>query len=137
MPKQYDVFISHAREDKATIARPLAAALERKGLRVWIDESELTLGDPLFSGIDGGLKKSRFGVVILSKSFFDKSWTMAELQGLVAMQEYKKTILPVLHEMDYRELVSRSPVLGGLVCGSTRDGTEALTQAIAAAVDKA
>ena len=109
MPKQYDVFISHAREDKATIARPLAAALERKGLRVWIDESELTLGDPLFSGIDGGLKKSRFGVVILSKSFFDKSWTMAELQGLVAMQEYKKTILPVLHEMDYRKLVSRSP----------------------------
>ena len=32
---EWDVFISHASEDKSEIARPLAEALRAKGLRVW------------------------------------------------------------------------------------------------------
>jgi hypothetical protein len=34
---KWDVFISHASEDKETVARPLAQCLERSGLRVWYD----------------------------------------------------------------------------------------------------
>jgi hypothetical protein len=41
----WDVFISHAREDKAAVAKPLAEALSRAGLRVWLDEQEISLGD--------------------------------------------------------------------------------------------
>ena len=44
---EYDVFISHASEDKDSVALPLAAALENAGLSVWIDKFELTLGDSL------------------------------------------------------------------------------------------
>jgi len=33
----WDVFISHAWEDKESFACPLAEALETKGLRVWFD----------------------------------------------------------------------------------------------------
>ena len=44
---KYDIFISHASEDKADVARPLAAHLEHLGLKVWLDEFELTLGDSL------------------------------------------------------------------------------------------
>lgn len=67
---KYDVFISHASEDKSDVARPLAALLINAGLTVWIDEAELTLGDSLRRNIDLGLASSRFGVVILSTSFF-------------------------------------------------------------------
>ena len=37
----YDVFISHASEDKEEVARPLAEVLRRNGLSVWYDEFEL------------------------------------------------------------------------------------------------
>ena len=32
---KYDIFISHASEDKADFVRPLAAELNKRGLRVW------------------------------------------------------------------------------------------------------
>src|SRR5580765_4942879 len=36
--REYDVFISHASEDKDAVVRPLAHALSGGGLRVWFDE---------------------------------------------------------------------------------------------------
>jgi len=39
---QWDVFISHASEDKDSFVRRLAIALERVGLRVWYDEHTQT-----------------------------------------------------------------------------------------------
>ncbi len=44
---EYDVFISHASEDKDAIVRPLATALRAGELRVWYDEFELRIGDSL------------------------------------------------------------------------------------------
>lgn len=40
----YDVFISHATEDKDDLVRPLAEALRERGLDVWYDEFELKVG---------------------------------------------------------------------------------------------
>src|SRR5690349_18227727 len=97
----WDVFISHASEDKDAVARPLAEALTKGGARVWLDEHELKLGDSLTGKIDHGLARSRFGVVILSDHFFAKKWPRAELAGLRAMEEDgKKVILPIWHGVD-------------------------------------
>ena len=80
---EWDVFISHAGEDKDQVARPLAKQLTALGVRVWYDEAALTLGDSLNRSIDAGLSRSRFGVVILSRHFFEKEWPQRELDGLV------------------------------------------------------
>jgi hypothetical protein len=69
----WDVFVSHASEDKPAVARPLTELLQRAGLKVWLDENELTLGDSLSRKIDEGLARSAFGVVILSKNSFKKA----------------------------------------------------------------
>lgn len=45
--QKWDVFISHASEDKESFVRPLAAALQERGFAVWFDESTLKLGDSL------------------------------------------------------------------------------------------
>ena len=42
---QWDVFVSHAHEDKAAIADPLSTVLVQQGVRVWYDNFELTLVD--------------------------------------------------------------------------------------------
>ncbi|MGA9762644.1 MAG: DUF1883 domain-containing protein [Gaiellaceae bacterium] len=83
--REFDVFISHATEDKDAVVRPLAVALQERGLRVWYDEFELKIGDSLRQKIDQGIAKSRFGVVVLSHSFFAKGWPQYELDGLVTM----------------------------------------------------
>jgi hypothetical protein len=45
LDRLYDVFICHASEDKETVARPLAAALQARGWTVWLDELKLQIGD--------------------------------------------------------------------------------------------
>jgi hypothetical protein len=108
--EEWDVFISHATEDKAAIARPLAEALRAKGLRVWYDEFSLTVGDGLRKKIDEGLAKSRFGVVVLSKRFFEKHWPEQELNGLATREvDGKKVILPVWHEVGFKDVREYSP----------------------------
>lgn len=80
---QYDVFISHASEDKDEVVRPLANALINKGVSVWYDEFELRIGDSLRRKIDKGLANSRFGIVVVSRDFIKKGWTNYELDGII------------------------------------------------------
>lgn len=92
----YDAFICHASEDKDGFVRPLANLLKKKGFRIWYDEFELRVGDKLHQSIDKGLRVSRYGIVVLSKAFFDKNWPRYELDGLAAREiEEKKVILPI------------------------------------------
>ena len=83
---EYDVFISHASEDKDEVVRPLAQALRNEGLSVWYDEFELRIGDSLRRKIDKGVATSKFGLIVLSEMFFKKGWTNYELDGLVTRQ---------------------------------------------------
>lgn len=45
--KGFDVFISHASEDKEVFVRPLAEMLHSLGMSVWYDEFALKAGEPL------------------------------------------------------------------------------------------
>lgn len=108
----YDAFVSHASEDKASLVRPLARALEKMGFRIWYDEFELKVGDSLRKSIDKGLVNSRYGIVILSKAFFSKNWPEYELNALTAREiEGHKVILPVWHNITKEEVLSYSPSL--------------------------
>ena len=110
--KAWSVFICHAGEDKDGIARPLASLLRDEGYRVWYDEFSLTVGDSLRSSIDKGLAESDFGVVILSKSFFEKTWPQQELNGLASKETHgKKVILPVWHQVGVDDIRTFSPIL--------------------------
>jgi hypothetical protein len=121
--KQWDVFISHASEDKAEFVDPLAEALGKSGLTVWYDKTTLTVGDSLRKKIDQGLANSRFGIVVLSHNFFKKSWPQHELDGLFARQvEGVKIVLPVWHKITAEEVRHYSPMLGGLLAANSSHG---------------
>ena len=119
-PRTYDIFISHASEDKNDIARPLFDTLTSKGINVWFDEAVLTVGDSLRRKIDEGLASSRFGVVILSTNFFAKNWPQQELNGLFAREiSGGKVILPIWHKISKDEVLSKSPMLADKVALNT------------------
>lgn len=120
--KKYDFFISHASEDKNEIARPLFSKLVELGAEVWFDEFTMTIGDNLRRSIEKGLVNSRFGVVILSESFFEKAWTNFEMDGLVQRQMVEeKVILPVWHNVSKDKVMSYSPTLANLIAFKTSD----------------
>jgi hypothetical protein len=128
---RFDVFISHASEDKDEFVRPLAAELTRLGLSVWYDESTLTLGDSLRGKIDEGLSRSTFGAVVLSHSFFAKAWPQAELDGLFAKEmDGNKVILPIWHHLTKEDVVKYSPLLAGKLSAPSDQGVEAVARDI-------
>lgn len=116
----WDVFISHASEDKEAIAEPLAEELRARGLRVWLDKTELRIGDSLRRKIDYGLAHSTFGVVILSKSFFAKGWPQYELDGIVGMSvNGEQRMLPIWHAISRDEIAKQSPSLVDKIARNT------------------
>ena len=125
--QEWDVFLSYASEDRESVARPLAAILRDFGLRVWYDEIELLVGDSLRREIDGGLKRCRFGVVILSESFFGKHYPESELSGLDQReQDGGKVVLPVWHGVDVADVRRHSPRLADRVALKWQDGIESV-----------
>jgi hypothetical protein len=134
----FDVFISHASEDKAEIARPLFEALTAKGVSVWFDEAVLVIGDSLRRKIDAGLTHRRFGVVILSPSFLAKEWPQRELDGLTARETAsgEKAILPVWHKLDKDRVMKYSPVLADRLAARTDEGIQAVAEEILKALGK-
>jgi len=82
----YDVFISHASEDKADFVNPLVEKLQEGGIAVWYDSLEMQWGKSLREQIDNGIKRSKFAIVVLSKNFFNKQWPKRELDGILAKE---------------------------------------------------
>ncbi|PJZ64121.1 molecular chaperone Tir [Leptospira wolffii] len=122
--KKYDVFISHASEDKDDIVRPLAVALQNEGLEVWYDEFTLRIGDSLRQKIDQGLANSRVGLVVLSKAFIAKGWTNYELDGIITKAvSGEQILLPIWHAITKQEVIDFSPSLADKVARNTSSHT--------------
>lgn len=119
--KQWDLFLSHASEDKSTIANKLVDALESEGLEVWYDKATLRIGDSLRAKIDEGLRQSYFGIVVITHNFFAKQWPQRELDGLIAKEDVlgRKVMLPVWHHISMDEVADYSPTLVSRKAGDT------------------
>jgi len=109
----YDVFICHASEDKDDFVRSLAKRLKKRHVEVWYDEFSLKPGDSIRRAIDRGLSQSRYGIVVLSKNFFNKGWPQWELDGLAQRQNSESTniILPIWYKVSRDDVFSYSPSL--------------------------
>lgn len=110
----YDVFLSHAVEDRA-IATELWEKLKEKGLEVWYSGKELKVGDALTEAIHQNLELSRFGVIVLSPTYLSKIWTLNEFFFLQKREEMGlKTLLPVLYNITPAELAAIFPPMANI-----------------------
>lgn len=126
LPAKSDVFICHATEDKEAFVGPLAEALADAGVTTFYDRSSIRWGDSLRQKIDEGLAKCRYGIVVLSKAFFAKSWPKYELDGLTErqMSEGRTLILPIWHGVGPDEVRGFSPPLAGTLAVRSSEPTE-------------
>ena len=141
---EYDVFVSHAWEDKGDFVDGFVGELRNLGIKVWYDTSEIKWGDSMRKRIDDGLKKSRFGVAVLSPNYIreGKYWTKAELDGLFQLDSIGgKVLLPVWHNLTKKEVMEYSPIIASKLAMNTASMTpkeiaEELKKLLTTAEDK-
>ncbi|HCS10322.1 MAG TPA: hypothetical protein DIV40_02590 [Clostridiales bacterium] len=112
----YDVFISHAWEDKESFVDEFVDALTALKVKVWYDKNKISWGDSMREKIDMGLKKSRFGIAIISSNYIaeGKYWTKKELDGLFQLESINgKRLLPIWHNITKKEVMDYSPIIAG------------------------
>jgi hypothetical protein len=72
---------------------------------VWYDDYVVGWGDSISASIARGLAESRYGIVVLSRSFLRGGWSRHELRGLLQREIHVgKTILPILHDISMEEV---------------------------------
>ncbi len=108
--KMYDVFISHASEDKNAIARPIYEACQLNGLSAFLDEEEIGWGDSLTEILNHALGTSKLFLAILSENSIGKKWPQREIHTALARQvNGKQKFLPLIvdsPDMDHLGLTS-------------------------------
>lgn len=133
----WDVFLSHASENKRSVARHLKSILENKGISVFYDEDTIILGSSLKGSIDEGISNSRNWVLVLSPDFFRKGWTRYELDKIVSLSKTRKrALLPVWHRVDYEGVASFSHELANITGINTDCGIEKVAEKILSQIKK-
>ena len=125
---EYDVFISHAWEDKESFADDFVEELKKLEIKVWYDTSEIKWGDSMRKRIDDGLLHSKFGVAILSPHYIaeGKYWTKTEFDGLFQLESINgKTLLPIWHNLTKQMVMDFSPIVANKKAMTTANMTAA------------
>ncbi|WP_293367485.1 toll/interleukin-1 receptor domain-containing protein [Nevskia sp.] len=93
------VFLSHSSKDKA-FTRKLAERLTLAGVRVWLDEAEINIGDSLLTKISTAIETTDFVAVIISHNSVQSSWVQSELQMAMSreLSEKQVRLLPIVIE---------------------------------------
>ena len=89
-------FISHSTKDKPFV-RKLAADLVASGVKVWLDEQRILVGDSIPEKIAQGLAESDFFLIVVSENSVNSEWVKKELNSAIVheIERRKVTVLPI------------------------------------------
>jgi len=116
-----DVFLCHAWADRGGPANELFEALSSLRVDAWFSERDVVLGKSLARQLDGGLRVSRVGIVLVTPDLLlalqSGGFADQELGALLATDR----VIPVSHNVTYDELRAESPLLAARAGLSTAD----------------
>lgn len=96
---QKSIFLCHSSKDKFFV-RELAENLKTYGIKVWLDEAEINIGDSLTEKIGQAIDETDYVGVVLSTNSVNSQWVQKELQVALQKEFSKKqvVVLPMLLE---------------------------------------
>lgn len=107
----YDVFISHASEDKDAIARPIFEACAKLGVKAFLDEAHIGWGQSFTQKINSALGSSRTVLAIVSQVSVTKEWPVTEVNTALSLEvSGQKKVVPLLVG---KPDLSRLPLISG------------------------
>jgi RNA-directed DNA polymerase len=93
----YEIFISHASEDKAEIARPIFEACQRAALKAFLDETHIGWGDSFTTKINTALGASRTVLAVITSNSVTKEWPLLEINTALALEASgSKRVIPLV-----------------------------------------
>lgn len=101
--KHYDLFLSYSRYSLDTAER-IERELEKYGLLVWLDRTDVILGSEIYTNLSDVLTKAKewLGVMLLlDKTYFSKEWCIRELDLSI---QNKLHIYPILNKMEKNDI---------------------------------
>ena len=82
----FDVFISHASEDKAEIARPIYQACQLLGIKTFLDEEHIAWGQSFAQKINTAMGAARTILAVVTPHSVSKEWPIAEVNSALALE---------------------------------------------------
>ncbi|GLJ24532.1 hypothetical protein SUGI_0468750 [Cryptomeria japonica] len=99
----YHVFINHRGPDvKKTLASLIYHRLEAHGLRVFLDQQELQVGDSLTPAIKSAISTAPVQIAIFSKTYAKSAWCLNELVWM--FDSNSSIIIPVFYDIQLSDL---------------------------------
>ncbi len=93
----FDIFISHAREDRETIARPIFEACARRGLKAFLDEEHIGWGQSFTTKINTALGAARTVIAVVTPTSVTKEWPLEEMNTALSLEiAGKKQVLALM-----------------------------------------
>lgn len=93
----FDVFISHASEDKDQIARPIFEACQKLGLKCFLDEAHIGWGQSFTQKINTALGSARTVLAIVSPVSVTKEWPVIEVNTALSLEvSGQKKVVPLI-----------------------------------------
>lgn len=131
----YDVFISHASEDKDEIARPIFEACAKLGVKAFLDEAHIGWGQSFTQKINTALGSARTVLAIVSATSVAKEWPIVEVNTALSLEvNGQKKVVPL---MVGRPDLSRLPLIRGKDAMVWNGDAMAVAQRLKAAKDGA
>ncbi len=129
--QDFDAFLSHADEDKKSIADELYKRLTNDGFKIWYDKS-MKAGQSIPEEINEGIKHSKNGIVIFS-NYYDKSqWCKEEFSALTYKSKSYKSfnIIIILHNFNLEIFKKEYPIHAHRLILSSKIGIDKIISEI-------
>ena len=121
LDNEFDVFISHASEDKEEFVEPLSKILVEHNISIFYDKESIDWGDSIPTKIDKGILHSKICLLVISPNFIRKIWTQREKDAFMMLDD--KKILPIWHKVSKDEVQNFSPTIASINAINTADNT--------------
>ncbi|XP_004295219.1 PREDICTED: TMV resistance protein N-like [Fragaria vesca subsp. vesca] len=97
---KYDVFLSFRGPDtRKGITFDIYDRLNTRGIKTFMDDRDLEVGDAISPTLIAAIKESRFAIVVLSQNYAFSTWCLEELREICLSMEDNR-ILPLFYNVD-------------------------------------
>jgi hypothetical protein len=133
----FDVFISHASEDKEEFVKPLIHDLQDYSINFWLDEFEIGWGNSIIRRLNEGLSSSKYVLILLTDNFLNKNWTKTELESALSAEitTNKLIVLPIM-VTNSETVFSLFPLLRSKLYLNWSEGTQKIASKLSAILDR-
>ncbi|KAM5582465.1 putative disease resistance protein [Rosa sericea] len=97
----YDVFLSFRGPDtRKGITFELYDRLHRRGIKTFIDDQDLQVGDTISPTLLKAIEESRLAIVVLSEKYASSTWCLEELTKICECMKDDNRILPLFYNVE-------------------------------------